>query len=259
MLSIATGVAQTTHKLYNPFTMAAKDALVSLGFTALESEIYACLVREGSSSGYRVAQAIGKPAANTYKALEALLRKGAVVQDDVKKKTYAPIAPETLLTRLNKEFEKNRASAMKAFKDASVPLPASKLLPLTSLEQAIQSAKNALTTASETVVLIASESVLNSLGELPQVDQLLVMTSAATSGVVQVPSEAFDHETLELVVDHQTAVFFTANQGFAIENHPLGVTMHQAVVCQIGLYQVDRKLEEDASRKQLAKLIEGLP
>ena len=239
--------------------MAAKDALVSLGFTALESEIYACLVREGSSSGYRVAQSIGKPAANTYKALETLQRKGAVVQDDAKKKTYAPIAPETLLTRLNKEFEKNRASALKAFKDANVPSSATKLVPIASIDQAIQIAKNTLATATETVVLIASDTVFSALGDLPQVGDLLVMTSAASKESIQVPSEAFDHNTLELVVDHQSAVFFTANQGFAIESHPLGGTMHQAVVCQIGLYQVDRKLEEDASRKQLSKLIENLP
>lgn len=239
--------------------MAAKDALVSLGFTALESEIYACLIREGSSSGYRVAQAIGKPAANTYKSLETLLRKGAVVQDDVKKKTYAPVAPETLLTRLNKEFEKNRTSALKALKDAGVPAPNAKLIPIATLEQAIQIAKNYMSTASETIVLIASGSVFTLLDELPTVSNCLVMTSTAARDAVLVPTEAFDHDTLELVVDHHSAVFFTANQGFAIENHPLGATLHQAVVCQIGLYQVDRKLEEDASRKQLVRLIENLP
>ena len=239
--------------------MAAKDALVNLGFTALESEIYACLIREGSSSGYRVAQAIGKPAANTYKALETLLRKGAVVQDDVKKKTYAPVAPETLLTRLNKEFEKNRTSALKALKDAGVPAPNAKLIPIATLEQAIQIAKNYMSTASETIVLIASGSVFTLLDELPTVSNCLVMTSTAARDAVLVPTEAFDHDTLELVVDHHSAVFFTANQGFAIENHPLGATLHQAVVCQIGLYQVDRKLEEDASRKQLVRLIENLP
>ncbi len=239
--------------------MAAKDALVSLGFTALESEIYACLVGQGSASGYRVAQTIGKPAANTYKALETLQRKGAVVQDDVKKKTYAPIAPETLLTRLNKDFEKNKASALKAFKDAVVPTSSGKLVLLPSLEQAVMAARTALSGAEETVVLIASASMFEALGELPTVENLLVMTSAPATFAVQVPAEAFDHDTLELVVDHRSAVFFTANQGFSIESHPLGVTMHQAVVCQIGLYQVDRKLEEDASRKQLSKLIENLP
>ena len=242
--------------------MAAKDALVSLGFTALESEIYACLVREGSMSGYRVAQTIGKPAANTYKALEALLRKGAVVQDDVKKKSYAPIAPETLLTRLNKEFEKNRTSALKAFKDATVPASLSKLVPVGTLDQAVTYASHLLSTAEKTVVLIASKAVMDAFGALPNIPNLLAMTNGDSSEdprVIEIPSEAFDQDTLELVVDHCSAVFFTANQGFVIENHPLGATMHQAVVCQIGLDQVDRKLEEDAGRKQLARLIENLP
>jgi hypothetical protein len=116
-----------------------------------------------------------------------------------------------------------------------------------------------MSTASETIVLIASGSVFTSLDEIPAVSNCLVMTSTAARDAVLVPTEAFDHDTLELVVDHDSAVFFTANQGFAIENHPLGATLHQAVVCQIGLYQVDRKLEEDASRKQLARLIENLP
>ena len=35
--------------------------------------------------------------------------------------------------------------------------------------------------------------------------------------------------------------------------------MHQAVVCQMGLYQVDRALESDESKKQIAKIIENLP
>lgn len=242
--------------------MAAKDALVSLGFTALESEIYACLVGQGSASGYRVAQTIGKPAANTYKALETLQRKGAVVQDDVKKKSYAPIAPEILLTRLNKEFEKNKASALKAFKDAVFPSSNNKLIPLGTLDQAIQHASHLLAAAENTVVFIASKSILDAFGSLPKIDSLLAMTNGDSSEdprVLEIPAEAFDHDTLELVVDHHSAVFFTANQGFMIQNHPLAATMHQAVVCQIGLYQVDRKLEEDASRKQLARLIENLP
>lgn len=242
--------------------MAAKDALVSLGFTALESEVYACLVQMGSASGYRVAQTIGKPAANTYKALETLMRKGAVVQDDVKKKSYAPIAPETLLTRLNREFEKNRASALKAFKDAPKPSSDSKLIPIASLDQAVQHASHLLTSAEDTVVLIASKSVLDRFGSLPNVPSLLAMTNGDSSEdarIVEIPAEAFDHDTLELVVDHSSAIFFTASQGFLIQGHPLGATLHQAVVCQIGLYKVDRKLEEDASRKQLARLIENLP
>ena len=55
------------------------QALVNMGFTALEAEIYTFIVGEPGVTGYRVAQAIGKPAANTYKSLESLGRKGALV------------------------------------------------------------------------------------------------------------------------------------------------------------------------------------
>jgi len=62
--------------------MAVRDsvkALADLGFTNLEAEIYAFLLQESPATGYRIAQAIGKPAANTYKAIQSLEQKGAVI------------------------------------------------------------------------------------------------------------------------------------------------------------------------------------
>lgn len=50
-----------------------------LGFSALEASIYLHLLRNPRSTGYRVAQELGKPAANVYNALESLRGKGAVV------------------------------------------------------------------------------------------------------------------------------------------------------------------------------------
>ena len=55
------------------------QSLMALGFTGLEAEIYAFLLGQSSVTGYRVAQALGKPAANTYKAIESLERKEAVL------------------------------------------------------------------------------------------------------------------------------------------------------------------------------------
>jgi len=58
-------------------TSPAAELLVPFGFTNLESEIYVFLLGESPATGYRIAQAIGKPAANTYKAIESLrLEKG---------------------------------------------------------------------------------------------------------------------------------------------------------------------------------------
>ena len=81
--------------------------------------------------------------------------------------------------------------------------------------------------------------------------------------LITVPEEMFDVPTVQLVVDSKSAVFACGNdanfQGFWFEDHPLGASMHQAVVCQMGLFQVDRALEADSGRKQIAKIIENLP
>jgi sugar-specific transcriptional regulator TrmB len=52
--------------------------LCQLGFTQLESEVYLHLLINGETTGYAVANGIGKAVANVYKGIESLARKGAV-------------------------------------------------------------------------------------------------------------------------------------------------------------------------------------
>src|SRR5688500_1986290 len=58
------------------------QALQDLGFTGLEAEVYAALLEGSPVTAYRVAQQVGKAAANVYKAVESLRRKGAILVDD---------------------------------------------------------------------------------------------------------------------------------------------------------------------------------
>src|SRR5688572_3972866 len=67
--------------------MAAGDdelrrALEGLGFSEQEAAVYGFLLQESPATGYRIAQAINKPVANTYKSLSSLQAKGAVVVDE---------------------------------------------------------------------------------------------------------------------------------------------------------------------------------
>ena len=76
------------------------ESLVALGFTALEAEVYIYLLGASPATGYRVAQAIGKPIANTYKAIEALESKGAVIVEHSANKLCRAIPAEELLGQL---------------------------------------------------------------------------------------------------------------------------------------------------------------
>ncbi|MBI3845421.1 MAG: TrmB family transcriptional regulator [Planctomycetes bacterium] len=89
-------------------------SLVDLGFNGLEAEVYAHLLHDPAVTGYRVAQAIRKPAANTYKALESLQAKGAVLVDEGASRLYRAVPPEEFLGQLDRRFQEHRSRALRA-------------------------------------------------------------------------------------------------------------------------------------------------
>lgn len=97
--------------------MAAEDgvqALTALGFTGLEAEVYTFLLQESPATGYRVAQGIGRPVANTYKAIEALSLKGAVLVEEGAGRQCRAVPAEELLGQLERGFQERRRQASQA-------------------------------------------------------------------------------------------------------------------------------------------------
>jgi sugar-specific transcriptional regulator TrmB len=88
--------------------------LVALGFTELEAEVYVFLLREPQATGYRVAQGIGRTAANTYKALEALEKRGAVMMEDAEPRRCRAVPPAELLRGLERAFTRHQQKAAQA-------------------------------------------------------------------------------------------------------------------------------------------------
>ena len=83
--------------------------LRDLGLSELESVIYIWLLEHKRSTGYKIAGQIGKPVANTYKALKSLQNKGAVLSDDSTGTTYFDTIPvEEFLNKLENEFSRKK-------------------------------------------------------------------------------------------------------------------------------------------------------
>src|SRR5262249_32400165 len=97
------------------------DALVAIGFTALEAEVYGALARGGASTGYRVARMLGKPAANTYKAIESLHVKGAVLVDDSKARVVRAVPPRELMRLVGRDLDTRKKQVADALADLPVP------------------------------------------------------------------------------------------------------------------------------------------
>lgn len=113
-----------------------ESLLTGIGLTGLEAAAYLALVREPGATAYRVAQLIGRAPANTYKALDGLLAKGAVVVDDSSgSKTYAALPVREFLNSRRRELDDREAELEQALAGESVATVETGVYRLATAEQ----------------------------------------------------------------------------------------------------------------------------
>ena len=139
------------------------EALVSLGFTRLEAEVYTFLVRESPVTGYRVAQAIGKPAANVYKAIESLQNKGAVLVDEGANRICRALPADELLSQLERGFQSRRLIATEALAELKGSAEDDRVYQLRSREQVIERGRSMLARCKRLALLDAFPDPLEAL------------------------------------------------------------------------------------------------
>ena len=80
------------------------EMLRELGFNRIEAQIYIFLLPHSPMTAYKIAQKIGKPAANVYKAVECLAHKGALVIEDGPNRTCRAMPTDIFLRRAEQDF-----------------------------------------------------------------------------------------------------------------------------------------------------------
>ena len=133
--------------------MQLTTALVGIGFTALEAEVYGALARGGASTGYRVARMIGKPAANTYKAIESLHAKGAVLVDDSKARVVRAVPPRELIRLVGRDLDTRKKRVSDALADLPVPDTDRRIYELGTRAQVFERARTMLAGARRIALL----------------------------------------------------------------------------------------------------------
>jgi len=244
-------------------------SLAQLGFTNLEAEIYAFLVSESPATGYRIAQAIGKPAANTYKAIQTLERKGAVVVEDGVSRQCRAVPVDELLGRIGREFQTHRDLASKALKELGQSKPDDRTYQIRSLDGVLERTRQMLADAKAVVLASGPEFVI---GELRQevvaavtrgVDVVIRSTSDEGLGQAEfVPadgSDGSDWAELQVVVDgQQHLVAFVSHDGGLIhalwsQNTLLSLIHHRGLSAELNLAQVATKIRDEAGQKRLLR------
>src|SRR5215218_7868069 len=129
------------------------QSLTALGFTGLEAEVYTALLREAPTTGYRVAQTLGKPVANTYKAIESLELKGAVLVDEGESRVCRAVPPEELLARLARSFSEQRDRASRALAKFREAPTDDRVYQMRTRDQVFERARQMLDRAKEVAVL----------------------------------------------------------------------------------------------------------
>jgi len=133
-------------------TNESVDVLTSLGFTGLEAEVYSYLLSEVPSTGYRVAQALGRPVANVYKALEALQAKGAVIVDQGGTRLSRAVPIEELLKRIERDFRNKTGRARDILASIAPAPPDARVYQLRTREQVLERCRAMLGRATSLVV-----------------------------------------------------------------------------------------------------------
>jgi len=127
--------------------------LMQLGLTQLEAEIYTFLLERSPATGYGIAKGIGKPTANTYKALESLHQKGAVIIDDSDTRLCRAIPTDELLDHFQRRFETARNQAHAEFRKLKAAPGDSRIYQLKTTEQVLQRYRKMLARCRRVAVL----------------------------------------------------------------------------------------------------------
>jgi predicted transcriptional regulator len=145
--------------------MSPEETLTPLGFTETEALAYCELLRAGPSTGYRIAQGIGKAQANTYKALSILLQKGAIIDDGGDPRSFRALAPEQLVAALNNRFAEQTQAAAQCLAEIRAPAREDRLYQLRTPDQVWTQAKAMIDAAQETVLFDCFPKVEERLAE----------------------------------------------------------------------------------------------
>lgn len=127
--------------------------LLGLGLSDLEARVYVALLASGTSTAYQLAQQIGKPTANVYKAVRSLAAKGGLATRRGKKQMLSAIPPEEFLRQLQRRHAELIAGAAKGLAAIQRPTEVDQLYVLENIDAVLERAR-AMIVAAESIVVI---------------------------------------------------------------------------------------------------------
>lgn len=254
-----------------------KNLLNEIGFTKLESEIYLTLLENSPATGYSIAQAIGKPVANTYKALDSLFKRGVIVSDDSgKNRLYSPLPIKEYLDQLERDFKVKRKKIEESMKKRKNPQALTGINSLENVDQVFGRAIQALKSAKDVVLIDASPEPLERIKDyLQKKAKTGVKVIVEAYSPVSIPGceiigsmldkevfEAWPGDWLNVIVDGREYImaFFDkmrrrVHQAVWSKSLYLSLMIHNGFVAEFILAKIRRMLAENAVPADMLHII----
>jgi len=168
--------------------MIVADGLAELGFTSLEAETYSALLTSGPATAYRVAKLTGRPTANTYQALSALLQRGIVESDDGQPRRYRAVEPDVFLRLMDESYARNRASAKRALDVLPRQSADERIYRIENVDQLLERARQIIAGATEILLIDMFPAVVERFRtELAEASKRGVLVSGLVYSDVDLP------------------------------------------------------------------------
>jgi predicted transcriptional regulator len=253
------------------------EPLISLGFTALEAEVYSHLLQESPITGYRIAQALKKPAPNIYKSLQSLEAKGAIMVDDGQNRLCRPVPPDELLAHLERRFQATRSEAARRLSEVTGADGDDRVYQLRSRDQVMERCRAMLRRCEKIALVDGFPGPIQALR--PDLARLATraMVAAKTYEPTKIPGvwivegvrsastmERWPGAWITVVIDgaEQLIAFFSPDgevqQAIWSASVHLSWVYHGALASEIILGAVERKIAEGASVEELGRILHTL-
>lgn len=251
--------------------MSVAESLVPFGFTALESEIYVFLLRVSPATGYRIAQGINKPAANTYKAIQTLQAKGAILVEESSSRLCRAVPLEELMNRLQKDFESRRKSTEKQLKSVGKPAEDNRIYQLLSRDQILSRAREMLASSKSSVLFkMPADDLLTIEGDVEKAADRSVSVCGITGypttieGAEMVAGSDGETDSITVVGDGDQVLIGTISsegdsEAIWTRNTNLAKIIHSSLSAEFALAQVNAMLAADEKKGRMVRAIENRP
>ncbi|MCP4573471.1 MAG: hypothetical protein GY838_14030 [bacterium] len=152
------------------------SAFTELGLSKIEAEIYVFLLQQDASTGYKIANGVGRSFSNTYKTLSSMQTRGIVLADEGDTKLFRAVAADVLVENLERHFVEQREHALELARGLTRPTGDTRIYQLTTVEQIHDRVRRMLNESEERVLIEIYPQPLELLRD--------AMEDAAARGVV---------------------------------------------------------------------------